>query len=88
MKIFLQNLTRSFVSLSFLCIALTPLSADTFTVTNSAESGPGSLAQAITDANALSGADTIAFNIPGTGVHTITLTDVLPAITDDVTMDG
>ena len=52
--------------------------AATFTVTTNADSGAGSLRQAITDANANPGADTINFNIPGAGVHTIVLTTWLP----------
>ncbi len=58
--------------------------------TNTNDSGPGSLRQAILDANATPGADTIAFNIPGTGVHTISPLSSLPALTDDagVTIDG
>ncbi len=36
----------------------------TFTVTNTLDSGAGSLRKAISDANASAGADTIAFNIP------------------------
>ena len=64
-----------------------PLSADTFTVTHTDDSGPGSLRQAILDANATAGADTIEFNIPGAGVHTITPTTALPGITDAVTID-
>jgi CSLREA domain-containing protein len=35
-----------------------------------------------------SGADTIAFNIPGSGVHTITITGLFPSITSPVTVDG
>ena len=38
----------------------------TFTVTNSNDSGAGSLRQAILDANGNGGADTIEFNIPAT----------------------
>ena len=34
------------------------------------------------------GADTINFNIPGAGVHTISPTSALPTITDPVTIDG
>jgi len=65
-------------------------SAATFTVTNTNDSGPGSLRQAILDANATPGADTIAFNIPGFGVQTISPLTPLPALTDDagVTIDG
>jgi parallel beta-helix repeat protein len=44
--------------------------AATFTVTTSAPTGPGSLGQAVLDANANPGADTIAFAI-GTGPATI-----------------
>jgi hypothetical protein len=63
--------------------------AAVFTVTNTNATGPGSLAQAITDANNLAGADTIPFDVPGAGVHTITVTgDGLPVIIDDVTIDG
>ena len=63
-------------------------SADTFSVVNTGDSGPGTLHQAILDANAHPGADVIAFGIPGTGVQTITLTSPLPVITDPVTIDG
>ena len=46
----------------------------TFTVTTTADSGPGSLRAAIDASNADSGdRDTIVFNIPGGGVPTITL---------------
>jgi hypothetical protein len=48
----------------------------------------GSLRQAILDANANAGADTIAFNITGSGVHTITPLTALPTLTDAVTIDG
>ncbi len=60
----------------------------TFTVTNTNDSGAGSLRQAILDANALAGADTITFNIAGTGVHTITLTSALPTISGQVTINA
>jgi Ca2+-binding RTX toxin-like protein len=58
-----------------------------FTVTTTADSGAGSLRQAILDANANAGADTIDFNIGG-GVQTISPVSALPAITDAVTIDG
>jgi parallel beta-helix repeat protein len=61
----------------------------TFSVTNTNDSGPGSLRQAILDANANSGVrDTIAFNLPGPGPHTITPLTPLPTITDPVIIDG
>jgi hypothetical protein len=62
--------------------------ASTFTVINTSDSGVGSLRQAIIDANNNAGADTIAFNISGTGVHTISPLTALLAITEAVTIDG
>ena len=58
-----------------------------YTVSNTNDSGAGSLRQAILDANAHAGADTIVFNIPGTGVHTIVPGSALPTITDAVILD-
>ncbi len=46
------------------------------------------LRAAIQQANATSGADIINFNIPGTGVQTISPGSQLPAITEQVTIDG
>ena len=61
----------------------------TFTVLNLADSGPGSLRQAILGADAGPGGDTIAFNISGAGVHTITPLSPLPALTAPGTvLDG
>ena len=60
----------------------------TFTVTNTNDSGAGSLRQAILDANANPGGDTIAFGIPGAGVHTITPATGYGNISDTVLIDG
>jgi hypothetical protein len=73
--------------------AASPLPAATFTVTTSADSGAGSLRQAILDANSAAGVDTIDFAIPAgqcsaAGVCTITLATNLPAVTEAVTIDG
>jgi Calx-beta domain len=65
----------------------TASSGSTFVVTNTNDSGPGSLRQAITDANASPGLDTISFNI-GSGLQTITPQQRLPTITDGVVIDG
>jgi hypothetical protein len=67
-----------------------------FTVTNTNDSGPGSLRQAIVDANAMPELDTINFNIPSndpgcnptTQVCTITLDSLLPFIQTPMTIDG
>ncbi len=69
-------------------LAASPLGAATFTVTNTNDSGAGSLRQAILDANANPGLDTIAFDISGSGVQTITPSTTLDAITDPVFLDG
>ena len=58
----------------------------TFTVTNTADDGPGSLRQAITDANADFEQSTIVFNIPGPAPHPIlvgqTTQMALPTLTN------
>ena len=62
--------------------------ATVYTVTNTANSGPGSLRQAITNANGL-GADQIVFNISGTAPHIITPLSAFPNLNDDQTViDG
>lgn len=65
-----------------------PSYADDLTVTNTNDEGAGSLRQAMLSANANAGADVIAFDIPGGGVHTITPNSALPTVTDTVTIDG
>ena len=59
-------------------------SAASFQVVNLDDAGPGSLRQAIIDANGTPGADTITFDLSGT----ITLGSQLPNITDALTVDG
>ena len=61
--------------------------AAVFPVTNTADAGAGSLRQAILDANANVGADTIAFSI-GAGAAAILPTNALPAVTDTLVIDG
>ena len=60
----------------------------TFPVVNKNDSGPGTLRQAIIDANSQAGKDYIHFNIPGTGPHTIQPISSLPTISDPVVIDG
>ena len=64
------------------------LLSGTFPVTNTNDSGAGSLRQAILGTNGASGANTIAFDIASSGVQTIKLLSVLPAITAPVVIDG
>ena len=58
-----------------------------FPVTTTADSGVGSLRQAILDANAAPGLDSIEFGI-GTGAQTITPATALPTVTDAVVITG
>lgn len=63
----------------------------TFLVSTTADSGPGSLREAITQANLNPGADTVRFDIRDplvNGAHTITPRSALPAITDTVWLDA
>lgn len=69
-------------------LAGAPLFADTFTVTSAADSGAGSLREAITNANDHLGFDTIAFDITGDGIKTILPATALPPISDPVLIDG
>lgn len=62
--------------------------APSFVVTNTLDSGAGSLRQAILDANNTLGTQTITFKIEGTGVQTINLASALPEITEAVTIDA
>jgi hypothetical protein len=97
----LFNLRVSFVArvlilFLFACqwLAPQPVFASTYNVTNTNDSGPGSLRQAIIDANNRSGADAINFNIPKSdpgyqlrmsGVWTIQPVTPFPSLTDDAT---
>ena len=65
---------------------LSPSHATTFTVTNLNDSGAGSLRQAVLDANALTGDDTITFQSGLSG--TILLTGGELAITGNLTVNG
>ena len=83
-------------------LALVPLAkpahaaeGTTFTVNSTNPLGDGicnsaecTLAEAINNADITAGADTINFNIPGSGVHTIKPDSELPPITERVTIDG
>src|SRR5581483_11449800 len=63
------------------------LAPATFIVTVTSDSGPGSLRQAILDANNTPGTDNITFSIGG-GAQTISPTSSLPTITGPVSLDA
>lgn len=76
------------IAATALCLATT-LCGATISVTNVNDSGAGSFRDAIDVSNASVGVlDTIAFDIPGAGVHTISPTSQLPNILDPVVIDG
>jgi hypothetical protein len=87
-------LPSALLVLGFILAVVVPLAvaltapASVFVVSNIGDSGTGSLRQAILDANAHPGADSIIFNIPGSGPHTIRPSTALPTISDSVTIDG
>ncbi|HEX7334391.1 MAG TPA: SBBP repeat-containing protein [Pyrinomonadaceae bacterium] len=80
--------SQTFNNLSAAQTANFAATRQSFVVTNTNSHGPGSLREAMINANATVGADTITFNIPGPGVKVIDVATTLPEITDRVTIDG
>ena len=68
--------------------AAAPAEATTYTVGNVSDVNAGSLRRAIESAEQNPGRDTIEFDIPGGGGHTITLVAALPVLSDPVTIKG
>jgi parallel beta-helix repeat protein len=83
-----RNRNRSLVrSISFESLETRTLMS-AFSVTTTADSGLGSLRQAILDANSAGGSNTITFNIPGNGVATIAPQSPLAALSTSATLDA
>lgn len=80
--------SQTFVNLSANQTANFTAARQGILVTNKNNHGPGSFRQALLDANATPGKDTIIFNIPGDEVQTIDLIVGLPIITDPVIIDA
>lgn len=80
------SIARKILATLLIFIISLPVFANTFPVTNTNDAGPGSLRQAILDANAAGpGPHSIAFNVYGQ----ITILSSLPAITkSNLTVDG
>ena len=81
----------SLFCLGLLAAMALPGAANTFTVSNTNDTGTGSLRKAVTDANNHAGFDTIAFAITTTnaaGVATITPAGSLPDIISPVIING
>lgn len=68
--------------------AVDPASAATFVVSSTADTGTGSLRQAITDANSAGSTNAITFAIGGPGPHAIALASQLPGISGTLVIDG
>src|SRR6476620_2099745 len=91
-KLYKRPSRRAFGAAFLLLAAASAVRANTYTVTNTADTGAGSLRQAILDANANAGLDTIAFNVSGAGcdgngVCTITPATQLPVVGSPVLID-
>src|SRR5262245_30933702 len=77
------------IAIVLLACACLCAQAGVFTVTNTADGGPGSLRWAITNANALPDFDVITFNIqPAGGIKVISPSSALPRITNTVAIAG
>jgi hypothetical protein len=84
-------MARLVTILGFVCaFAAANMHAATFTVTTAADSGAGSLRQAILDADANGSGvtDVIELDVPGAGPHLINLASPLPAATTPLLIDG
>jgi hypothetical protein len=68
-----KNSTRNFFIASLLLMSSSAFATD-YTVTDPGDSGPGTLRQALADAQANAGADRILFNLQGAGPITIATT--------------
>ncbi len=89
----LMQILRIVILVSLLAIIVLGLfwdhvEATTFIVSNTNDSGGGSLRGQIGGANGTPGTDTIVFGIPGSGPHTIKPLSPLPSITEAVLIDG
>jgi hypothetical protein len=76
------------IAIAFFVLIPPSLKAATFTVTNTADSGAGSLRQAIIDANDAAGGGLHSIDFTAAAAGTITLSSALPLITSSVTIDG
>lgn len=81
------GILRTLTSLAALSLA-SLTNAATFTVTSTADAGPGTLRQAIADANAAAGSDEVVFAIPGSGPHVIQPAGALPTLAGEVIVDA
>jgi len=81
---------KRFIVIILLIINSGGLFADTFTVTSAADSGPGSLRDALNSAaaNGIAEKDYITFNLPANGNKVITVLTELPELTSNLVVDA
>lgn len=87
----MRTIATLFRNLLLTLLAVTGASAATFTVTNTNDTGAGSLRQAVLDSNAAAGSDTIVFDSSFSTQKTITLASPItinPATGDSLTITG
>lgn len=77
-----------FTNLLTALLSISSVFAANFTVTNTNDTGAGSLRQAIIDANASAGPHNINFNISGTGPFTISPASALPSVSNNTNIDA
>jgi hypothetical protein len=70
------------------CSFLIQVVPNVIVATSTADSGPGTLRQALLDANAAPGPNVIQFAFPGEAPYTIHLRSPLPSLDDAVILDG
>lgn len=80
--------TLALAGLLSLTLLQTTLSQEALEVTNTLDSGPGSLREALLRANDRPGADRIRFRLPTGMAHTIHLASALPQIIEPLDLDG
>lgn len=87
--------SRVFAAAMLIFVLASPVHANTYVVTNTADAGSGSLRQAILNANAqqvtggqVCAPHAILFAIPGSGLHTIRPVSALPKFNIPITLDG
>lgn len=86
-----RKLLASWIIMTLCAVSATHAADEAILVTTTADSGPGSLRQAIVQAESTAGADTIRFDTeagPFGPPQTIRLENPLPPITGDLTIDG
>ena len=83
-----SSLCKTILGAGFILFGWALHAQNTYVVTSIADSGPGSLRDAIYLANADPVKDNIHFNIPGIGPYQITLQTPLPEIVEPVILDA